>query len=342
MADGRARGPGVFALAGAVLGLVFLLAAAAGAATGHGYTVVSPESLTKDSLNGANIVLRAGTDPDGGPDAWLPNNLGQFVTLHGVPAGVNLSISNFSVNNLYDHNTNTLTLSYSGNFTNNWNLTIQAQFSAFDVTGSTWTFGPIPVYAARHIVLNKSTMGLTEGNSDAYTVRLSQQPTGNVQVRVARNGSAIEIRNPGIPSLGIAASWTSFRLLTFTANNWNTPQTVQVRAPHDANAADAATGITHSIVQANTVADFDNAPNKALTVNVTDDETAAIVLSRSTPLAMTEGDEATYTVRLSHEPTAPVRVVTKSHTPASLRVSWQTGGPYYEVDPIGWTGIAIQ
>ena len=56
---------------------------------------------------------------------------------------------------------------------------------------------------------------------------------------------------------------------------------------------------------------------------------AKIVLSRSTPLAVTEGEEATHTVRLNEQPTAPVRVVIQSNTTASLRVSWQTGGPYY-------------
>ena len=374
MADGRARGPGVFArwLPAALLAAAGLFAAEPAAAddTGddthlHFRVVLSSNTATEGQTGKITVNVECVADSHAlcnfpfpgnnnrtGADftitATNPSGSNNGVTQAGTTVGY--TIPAFVPGTPYIHSfgttdTGSVQLTLQDNSTQDGTRQVTVSASAACTLGTWWREHAARDFCPRMasatlvilddetppgIVLNKTTLGLTEqGSHGTYTVRLSQPPTGNVQVRVARNGSAIEIRNPGIPSLGIAESWTSFRLLTFTANNWNTPQTVQVRAPHDANAADAATGITHSIVQANTVADFDNAPNKALTVNVTDDETAAVVLSRSTPLAMTEGEEATYSVRLSHVPTAPVRVVNRSHGLASLRVSWQTGGPYH-------------
>ena len=122
-------------------------------------------------------------------------------------------------------------------------------------------------------------------------------------------------------------AWFTTHSLTFTQSNWNTAQTIEVRALHDHNAADAMTHITNFIEKAHTVADFDNAPNKLLTVNI-DDETAAIVVSERM-LAVTEGADVSYTVRLSHVPRARVRVTMLCDTYGSLRMAGNSGGPYY-------------
>lgn len=102
--------------------------------------------MYKDTLDGVQIVL---TTP--ALDGWKSNyNSRSFYTLLGVPAGVNLSISNFSA----DHATqpadrnNTLILSYSGNFSSDWNLSIRVGWSAFNVREVVdATFGPIQVRA---------------------------------------------------------------------------------------------------------------------------------------------------------------------------------------------------
>ena len=139
---------GIFARLGPVLWLAgFLLVAAAGpaGATSVGYRVVSPSVLYKTSLDGAQIVLRAGTT-HGEEDYFQSdkrNNL-QNYTFKGVPAGVNLSISNLSSQS--GGKEIVMTLSYSGNFTSAWNLSIDVAGNVFsEFQDPTATFGPIPV-----------------------------------------------------------------------------------------------------------------------------------------------------------------------------------------------------
>ena len=92
--------------------------------------------------------------------------------------------------------------------------------------------------------------------------------------------------------------------LTFAVDNWNTAQTVTVRAGEDADGANDTGTLTHTA----SGGDYVNV-TKDLPVRVTDDDTAAIVLSE-TDLTVTEGDAAgsSYTVRLATQPSDSVTV----------------------------------
>ena len=133
----------------------FLCVAAAGPAGAQsvGYRVVSPSVLYKDSLNGAQIVLRAGqvgSDEDSftGTD-WSEHSSYELQRKDGdpLPAGVSLWISNLSRS--ADTKEITLTLGYSGNFTSNWNLYIPVDVNAFYESLNGETFGPILVEVRR-------------------------------------------------------------------------------------------------------------------------------------------------------------------------------------------------
>ena len=79
-------------------------------------------------------------------------------------------------------------------------------------------------------------------------------------------------------------------------NNWNTAQTVTVKAGQDDDAVNDTATLTH------TASGGDYASITAdLPVTVTDDDAAAIVLSE-TGLTVTEGDAAgsSYTVKAGH------------------------------------------
>ena len=141
------------------------------------------------------------------------------------------------------------------------------------------------------IVLSRSTLTVAEGSEAGYTVRLSTEPTAQVTVAVTgHSGTDLTLDTAS---------------LTFTTATWNTAQTVTVTAGEDDDADNDTATLLH------TASGGDYAGETAsLAVTVTDDETpepAGIVLSRST-LAVAEGSEAGYTVRLSTEPTATVTV----------------------------------
>ena len=122
-----------------------------------------------------------------------------------------------------------------------------------------------------------------------YTVALATEPTGTVTVRVTVSGN----RN-------VTVSPTS---LTFTADTWDTTQTVTVSAAHDDDAADDTAELQHAA----SGADYGSTRALPLAVAVTDDDEQAVTVSEST-LEFREGGRATYTVVLETRPEGTVTV----------------------------------
>ena len=138
------------------------------------------------------------------------------------------------------------------------------------------------------LVLSPPSLTVAEGDAASYTVTLATEPSGPVTVTIS-----------GTASTDLSLDETS---LTFTASNWNAAQTVTVTAGEDDDGATDTATLVH------TASGGDYAAVTAdLAVTVTDDDTAGIVLSPPT-LSVAEGGEATYTVALSTQPSAPVTV----------------------------------
>ena len=74
------------------------------------------------------------------------------------------------------------------------------------------------------LALSRTDLEIDEGESGTYTVALASQPASDVTVEISQ-------RPPGRATV----SPTS---LTFTADNWNTPQTVTITSTEDANYVD--------------------------------------------------------------------------------------------------------
>ena len=110
-------------------------------------------------------------------------------------------------------------------------------------------------------------------------------------------------------------------VLTFTTGNWATAQTVTATAVHDNNADDETVRVTHAADST------DSAYNASLmidavTVTVTDDETAGVTIRAAASLSpVVEGDTGTYTVVLASEPSADVTVTAASGDAGAVTVS---------------------
>ena len=74
------------------------------------------------------------------------------------------------------------------------------------------------------LTLSRTDLKIDEGQSGAYTVALASQPASDVTVAIGQ-------RPPGRATVSPAS-------LTFTADNWNTPQTVTITSTEDANYVD--------------------------------------------------------------------------------------------------------
>ena len=155
------------------------------------------------------------------------------------------------------------------------------------------------------IVLSETDLTVTEGDAagSTYTVTLATQPSDTVTVTISGHDAA-DLTLSGTP-------------LTFTVDDWDTAQTVTVKAGEDADGANDTVTLTHTASGGDYVS-----ITKDLPVSITDTDTAAIVLSE-TDLTVTEGDAAgsTYTVTLATQPSATVTVTISGHDAADLTLS---------------------
>ena len=152
-----------------------------------------------------------------------------------------------------------------------------------------------------HLVLSKESISPVEGSpsGESYTVRLGSQPTATATVEIA-----------GHEDTDLRLSTTT---LTFTTSNWDSPRTVTVTAEDDPDAADDPSTLTHTA----SGGDYGDVA-RDLPVTAADDDTASIVLSESS-LAPVEGSSESYTVHLSHLPTATATVTIAGHTGTDLQ-----------------------
>jgi len=137
---------------------------------------------------------------------------------------------------------------------------------------------------------------VTEGSpvSDSYTLQLSIQPTADVVISIEA------------PADVQATTDSDTSTVTFTPNNWNIPQEVQVTSVDDPNLEGPHTStISHSIDS--TDPNYQAVAVGDVIVNIADDEFGILVSSETTPLITSEaGDSAEFTVALGNVPSANV------------------------------------
>ncbi|GAA1513558.1 hypothetical protein GCM10009677_53290 [Sphaerisporangium rubeum] len=140
------------------------------------------------------------------------------------------------------------------------------------------------------LVVTPTSVTVPEGGTATYSVRLSSAPSSNVTVTTTAGS--------GDSDLSVASGGS----LSFTTSNWQTAQTVTLRAAQDSDTTNgtrtfsvAASGITPVTVTA-TEADDD-----------TSQGTQSLLVS-PTAVPVPEGGTASYTVRLAIAPTGNVTV----------------------------------
>ncbi len=145
-----------------------------------------------------------------------------------------------------------------------------------------------------------SSTDVTEGgNTDTYTVVLTTAPSANVIVTVTPDAQT---------DLGAGAGIAIN--LTFTAANWNAPQTVSVAAVDDVLAEGNHISTIAHAVAAGSAAEYLPVAINSVTANLTDNDSSGVSISQtggSTEVAE-GGDSDTYTVVLTAAPTSPVTV----------------------------------
>ncbi len=163
------------------------------------------------------------------------------------------------------------------------------------------------------IIVTPLTGETTEaGGTATFTVVLGSRPAANVSIDLS--------------SSDVGEGTVSPATLTFTAANWNQPQSVVVTGQDDPQRDG---DIAYHIVTSNARSDDPNYNNRTVedvAVTNLDDDVASVVVTPITGLVTGEdGRTATFTVRLSSQPTADVTLTLSSSnvnegtvSPASL------------------------
>ena len=156
------------------------------------------------------------------------------------------------------------------------------------------------------VVLSKTALSVDEGDDTGatYTVKLATPPSEPVTVTVTGQAGTDLILT------GLSAT----DALTFTTDNWDTAQTVTVKASQDADGADDSETLTHTATggeYAGATADLE--------VTVVDDDRTVIIVP--TAFTVQAGGSNSYTVVLGSQPAGDVTVAVSGHSGTDLTLS---------------------
>ena len=166
------------------------------------------------------------------------------------------------------------------------------------------------------VMIDPTTLTVTEGSSKSYAVKLTSQPAGDVTVTVS-----------GHSGTGAALSGMTLtnNVLTFTTANWSTAQTVTVTGTDDDTAeANETVTLAHAVASTDDSA-YDALEDVSVTVTVEDNDTVGVMID-PTQLTVAEGDATgvSYSVKLTSEPAGDVTVTVSGHSGTDVGLSGMT------------------
>ena len=180
--------------------------------------------------------------------------------------------------------------------------------SPFLVNGSVKSVGTF-VFQRQNtmgIEITPSTVGVPEGGSETFEVKLAGAPTGNVTVTI-----------PAFTNTDITRDMSTLTFTTSGANIWSTPQTVTVTAAQDNDTQDDPETITLSASGGG----YDGI-TETVTIRVADDDIAgAMIVVSSETVEVDEGASTSFEVSLSQMPAGNVTVNT-SVIPSNPDLGW--------------------
>ena len=257
-------------------------------------------TVTEGVAAGSTYTVKLVTQPTGDVTVTVSGHAGTDLSLSGTTLSSNQLT--FTTTNWATAQTVTIKAGHDDDAVND-TATLTHTASGGDYASVSNTL-PVTVTDDDTAAIVLIETGLTVTEEDAagstYTVKLATQPSGSVSVTIS-----------GHAGTDLTLDKTT---LTFTTGNWDTAQTVTVKAGQDDDGANDTATLTHTA----SGGDYASVSN-TLPVTVTDDDTAAIVLSE-TDLTVTEGDAAgsSYTVKLATQPSGSVTVTISGHDGTDL------------------------
>ena len=155
------------------------------------------------------------------------------------------------------------------------------------------------------VSISEVSLDFEEGDNGTYTVVLNTEPLGDVTVTAG-----------GVADTDLSLDKTT---LTFTDQNWDTPQEIAVTAGQDDDAVDEPeVTITHTVTSTDD-SGYDGVNPDGVKVTVTDDDTAGVTVN-PTAITVVGGRSNEYAVVLNSEPVADVTVTLDEYSNKALNV----------------------
>ena len=257
----------------------------------EGVTVVDVEvTIVEDDTAGVTISITALEVPEGDSQSYtvvLDTEPAANVTVAiQVPDNADIAIDQteltFTAEDWNQAQTVTVTAAHDDDAVTDDPVTLTHTVSGGDYEGVTAAGVEVTIVEddTPGVVVSETALTITEGDSQSYTVVLDTQPAADVTVAVTVPEDA-----------DIAVDETT---LTFTADNWNTPQTVTVTADHDDDAVvDDLVTVTHAV----SGGDYEGVTAASVEVSITEDDTPALTIADAN--ATESDEEITFTVQLN-------------------------------------------
>ena len=267
--------------------------------------VFTPTSLTVEEgdTTGASYAVKLSTEPSEDVTVTVSGHSGTDLTLSGLSPTSTLTFTTANWNTAQmvtvkaaddaDGADDAVTLTHTASGGNYEDVSAELKVTVTDDD--------------RGIVFTPTSLTVEEGDAtgETYTVKLATEPSEDVTVTVSgHSGTDLTLS-------GLSPTST----LTFTTANWDTAQTVTVKAADDEDGADDAVTLAHAA----TGGDYAGV-SAELKVTVTDDDRG--IVFTPTSLTVDEGDTtgASYMVKLSTEPSEDVTVTVSGHDSTDLTV----------------------
>ena len=162
------------------------------------------------------------------------------------------------------------------------------------------------------VTVTPTELGVVEGRSGSYQVRLNTQPSADVTVTVAGHAGT---------NITLSGETLTNDALTFTPDNWSTAQTVTATAVQDDDAtAPPDVTLTHTV---SGTGEYAGVTAADVVVSITEDDEPGMTIPE-TDLTIGEGATATYTVVLDTKPTDDVTVAVAGHADTDVTLSGDT------------------
>ena len=274
-------------------------------AAGFGIGLRRPRGIAWDGTN-MYLVAQKGdvggvadfglftVDRDGGVASAVDVDVDNFGLSQSAPSGLAWDGTNLYMNDLFSDAL--YTLDRDTGLATRVGSAVQYGVSVSLPVAIAWVPPPPPPPEAQ---LSIDTLTLTSrGSTATYTLVLNRDPEGNVTI---------------MPTSSSDSAATVSDAVTFTSDNWETPQEITVTAIEEGSVtiSHAVTASTSDIYPTTFTID---------SISVTVDLPARVALSTDT-VSMRDEDTSTYTLRLDTQPTSSVVITPTSSSTATATVS---------------------